>query len=102
MGGVKNEQFVSETNVVSATQTSKAFNGPTGINPIFPLLGHSDTSGIGSLASGSVQVLVVQVQALCRADLTATDLPLIHHLANKLRTTSYHLVTRVLLRGLMK
>ena len=52
MGGVKNEQFVSETNVVSGTHNSKASNGPAGINPTPPLLGHSDTSGIGSLASG--------------------------------------------------
>ena len=41
VGGVKNEQFVSETNVDNNVQNSKASNVPTGINPTPPLLGHS-------------------------------------------------------------
>ena len=40
VNGVKNEQFVSETNVDNNVQNTKASKA-TGINPTPPLLGHS-------------------------------------------------------------
>ena len=72
VGGVKNEQFVSETNVVSGTENSKASNCPAGINPTPPLLGHSDTSGIGSLASGSSSSTV---QSRANSDRPSSNAP---------------------------
>ena len=56
---VKNGQFASETiNVVNKTQNSKAVGVPTGVNIGSSVLGHT-TRPVG------------QVQALCRAELTA-------------------------------
>ena len=51
---VENGQFASETiNVVNKTQNSKAVGVPTGVNIGSSVLGHTNTSGIGSQDSGS-------------------------------------------------